>query len=114
MYPSGPGNGAPVQQPLCAQGPGHSKLPGQRSETGEGVGPGAQQGCVQQVGGTGGVGEGQRADMLVGVVGKGLVQSWRPLEGQNLPTLSQGCSRRPSQWTTAPSSYTFSLVIKKL
>lgn len=60
------------------------------------------------------MGEGQSADTAGGGVGKGLVQSWRPLEGQNLPTLSQGCSRHPSQWTTAPSSYTFSLVIKKL
>lgn len=54
MHPGGPGHGAPVQQPLCAQGLGRSQLPGQRSETGEGVGPGAQQGRVQQVGGIAG------------------------------------------------------------
>lgn len=56
MHPGGPGHGAPVQQPLCAQGPGRSELPGQRPETGEGVGPGAQQGRVQQVEGRGWVG----------------------------------------------------------
>lgn len=49
MHPGGPGHGALVQQSFCAQGPGRSELPGQRPETGEGVGPGAQQGRVQQV-----------------------------------------------------------------
>lgn len=49
VHPGGPGHGAPVQQPLCAQGPGCSELPGQRPETGEGVCPGAQQGRIQQV-----------------------------------------------------------------
>ena len=76
VHPGGPGHGAPVQQPLCAQGPGCSQLPGQRPETGEGVGSGAQQGRVQQVGhGRGGVGwgEGQRAD--VGGVRRGLVSA---------------------------------------
>lgn len=53
VHPGGPGHGASVQQPLCAQGPGRSQLPGQRPETGEGVGPGAQQGRVQQVKGHG-------------------------------------------------------------
>lgn len=49
VHPGSTGHGAPVQQSLCAQGLGCSKLPGQCSEAGEGVGPGAQQGCVQQV-----------------------------------------------------------------
>uniref|UniRef100_A0A6I8ND46 Protein tyrosine kinase 7 (inactive) n=1 Tax=Ornithorhynchus anatinus TaxID=9258 RepID=A0A6I8ND46_ORNAN len=49
LHPGGLGHGAPLQQPLCAQRPGSPQLPGQRPATGEGVGPGAQQGRLQQV-----------------------------------------------------------------
>ena len=73
VHPGGPGHGAPVQQPLCAQRPSCSQLPGQRSETGEGVGPGAQQGRVQQVGGVGGMARGGEQTQLGWR--RGLVQS---------------------------------------
>lgn len=76
VHPGSPGHGAFIQQPLCAQGPGCSQLPGQRSETGEGVGSGAQQGRVQQVEGHGWDGARGSGRMQFGGCGKGLLFTW--------------------------------------
>lgn len=78
MCPGGLGYGAPVQQPVCAQGLSCSQLSGQRPEAGEGVSTGPQQGRIQQVGGLGGLlapskeRRGQRID-TVGRGNKGLM-----------------------------------------
>lgn len=106
MRSGGPGNGAPVQQPLCAQGPGHSQLPGQCPETGEGVGPGAQQGCVQQVEGHGWGWERGRGQMQFVGCGKGLVSTWSeaggPRLGRAFPSSLHRYHRRRSQCAIGP------------
>lgn len=102
MHSGGPGHGASVQQPLCAQGPGHSQLPGQRAETGEGVGPRAQQGCIQQV-------EGHRWG---GARGRGQMYFRGVWGGASHPSSLQRCSRLPRQWANRSLMLINSLVLK--
>lgn len=106
MHSGCPGNGAPVQQPLCAQGPGHSQLPGQRPKTGEGVGPGAQQRRVQQVEGYGWGQERGRGQIQFMGCGKGLVsarsETGGPRMGRAFPSSLHRYRRRRSQCATGP------------
>ena len=111
VHPGGPGHGAPVQQPLRAQRPSRPQLPGQRPETGEDFGPGAQQGRVQQVGGMGGVPRGRGQTQLGRW--RGLVQSWRAWGRgpRPLPPSPKG-AQAPQPVDLSSLTLRFSLMIK--